>query len=476
MFNFDYSFLSLPKKFYSLTKPSLYKNSDMFISNDDLFNELNLPINRKDELLKEVLSKKNHKQSYAQAYSGHQFGYFTKLGDGRAIIIGEHITSNKQRFDIQLKGGGRTIYSRNGDGKATLSSMLREYIISEAMHYLNIPTSRSLAIIKTNEQIFRENIHEGGVLVRVMKSHIRVGTFENAYYYGSINDLKALTKYTINRLFPEIKNNENPPLDLLNKVMNKQIDLVVNWMRVGFIHGVMNTDNTSLTGDSFDYGPCAFINTYNPYQTYSSIDHNNRYAFGNQKNILKWNLSRFAESLLPVIHENKEKAIKLAQNSIDKFSDIWEKKYYGMMLKKIGIGNNHKALFPLVDELLENMMKMNLDYTNTFTELNNDITQDKKITNNLDFIQWHKKWKKNINKFSSINEGRNLMRKNNPIFIPRNNLVEEAIEKAVDGNQNILQKLLQVTSNPYKYQNDMDEFMKPPEKHVDECYQTYCGT
>ena len=325
MFNFEYSYLSLPDKFHKLTEPFIFPNPEIFIINKKLYSELNLSFDKEKDLINEIFSKHNIKKYFAQAYAGHQFGHFTKLGDGRALIIGEHLTENNNRVDVQLKGSGKTQFSRNGDGKATLKSMLLEYLISEAMYYLNIPTSRSLAVIKTDEQIFRENIQDGSILLRIMKSHIRIGTFEYASYFGSINDLKSLSLYTINRLYPEIKNEENPTISLLNIVMNQQIDLVLNWMRVGFIHGVMNTDNTSISGETFDYGPCAFMNKYNPEQIYSSIDYNRRYAFGNQGIVIKWNISRFAESLLPIIHKDKNKSIKLAQSTIDKFDEIWKK-------------------------------------------------------------------------------------------------------------------------------------------------------
>ena len=476
MFNFDYSYLSLPEKFYSLTKPYLNSCPKVFLLNDQICDKFKLKINNKEKLINLLFSNKNYKESYAQAYAGHQFGHFTKLGDGRAIIIGEHLTKYKQRFDIQLKGGGTTKYSRNGDGKATLSSMLKEYLISEAMHYLNIPSSRSLAVIKTGEQIYRKNKEDGSVLVRMMKSHIRIGTFEYASYFGSNEDLKQLTSYTINRLYPEIKKYKNPPLALLNIVMNIQIDLVINWMRVGFIHGVMNTDNTSISGESFDYGPCAFINTYSPEAVYSSIDYNGRYAFGNQPKIIKWNISRFAEALLPIIHHNQDTALQLAQSVINKFNEIWEKKYYRMMLKKIGINTNDKNLFPLIDELLFLMNKIDMDFTNTFWYLSAEKKSKNKLSSDSDFMQWEKKWHNCINTTSSLNEAKNLMRKNNPVIIPRNNLVDDAIKKAVNGNTAPFNRLLKIFSTPYQYQEELDEFMKPPEKNFEECFQTYCGT
>ena len=475
MFNFDYSYLSLPEKFFSLTKPNLSSSSKVFLLNSQICNKFNLSIN-KEELIKLLFSNKNYRNSYAQAYAGHQFGHFTKLGDGRAIILGEHLTKHNERFDIQIKGGGITQYSRNGDGKATLGSMIREYLISEAMHYLNIPSSRSLAVIKTGENIYRNSIEPGSALVRVMKSHIRVGTFEYASYFGSHEDLKKITSYTINRLYPEISKSDNHPLALLDLVMHKQIDLVVDWMRVGFIHGVMNTDNTSISGESFDYGPCAFMNNYNPETVYSSIDYNGRYAFANQPKIIKWNILRFAESLLPIIHHNKDKSIQLAESVINKFDEIWEKKYYSMMLKKIGIKNHNKSLYPLIDELLLLMKKLKMDYTNTFYFLSKNNFNESQISSNSNFIKWQKKWIKTVKKTNYFKESKCLMKKYNPVFIARNHLVDEAINEAVNGDITLINKLLEILSAPYQYQDNLKKFMKPSSANFEECFQTYCGT
>ena len=476
MFNFDYSYLSLPEKFYSLTKPHLNSCPKVFLLNDQMCDKFELKINNKEKLINLLFSNKNYKESYAQAYAGHQFGHFTKLGDGRAIIIGEHVTKHNKRFDIQLKGGGITQYSRNGDGKATLGSMLREYLISEAMHYLNIPSSRSLAVIKTGETTYRRYKEEGSILVRVMKSHIRVGTFEYASYFGSSEDLKKITSYSINRLYPEISKCDNHALALLDIVMQKQIDLVVDWMRVGFIHGVMNTDNTSISGESFDYGPCAFINTYDPKTVYSSIDHNGRYAFGNQPKIIKWNILKLAEALLPIIHDNEDKSIQLAQSVINNFDEIWERKYYGMMLKKIGFNSHDINLYPLIDELLLLMKKLKMDYTNTFSFLSQDNFNANQISRNTDFIKWQKKWNKSINKKTSLKEAKHLMRKYNPIFIARNHLIDEAIKKADNGDTIYINKILEILSKPYQYQDGLEEFIKPPSPNFEECFQTYCGT
>lgn len=477
-FNFDNSYLSLPDKFYSLVKPEIFPRPEIFLLNNHLGNELNVVRESQEGLLSTFVGKHSgqNSASFAQAYAGHQFGHFTKLGDGRAIVLGEHVTEDRLRFDIQLKGSGRTQYSRGGDGKATLKAMLREYLISEAMYYLNIPSSRSLAVIKTGEPVYREDIHDGAAVVRVMKSHIRVGTFEYAARFGSIDDIKALTNYTVKRLFPEIEEDENRTVNFLNKVMEEQIDLVANWMRVGFIHGVMNTDNTAVSGETFDYGPCAFMNTYHPDTVYSSIDSNYRYAFGNQPKIIKWNMARFAEALLPVIHENEEKSLARAQVAIDGFDTIWKNKHYDTMLKKIGFDTNDPAYYGLVDELLDLMKRLKMDYTNTFRDLSLEtVSQDSPI-HHTDFIPWFKKWKDTINIVVGMNQALLLMRKHNPMIIPRNHIVEQALDEAVDGNLRLYDRLLSVISTPYEYQEGLDEFMKPSDSGFEANYQTFCGT
>jgi len=477
-YNFDYSYLTLPNIFYSVVKPTSIIKPEIVLVNHDLSAKLDISFqNMVDlDLLLYGSNINNLERSYAQAYAGHQFGYFTKLGDGRAIVIGEHITSKNERFDVQIKGSGKTIYSRGGDGKATLKSILREYLMSEAMHYLNIPSSRSLAVFKTGDVVIRDAIQEGAVLTRVMKSHLRIGTFEYASQFGSIDDLKAITNYTIRRLFPHIEFDENPVISFLNSVMKLQIDLVVNWMRVGFIHGVMNTDNTSISGETFDYGPCAFINTYHPNTVYSSIDLNGRYAFGNQPEIIKWNIARFAEALLPIIHENKEKSIELAQNVIDGFDACWKERYYGMMLNKIGIESNNSKLYMLVDELLELMNNLKLDYTNTFFALSQDIYSTDNPNNTIEFNNWLKKWRYTIDNSNGMQQALILMHANNPVFIPRNHLVEQALEDAVKGNFSLFENLLRVWSKPYLLQPNDRLFMMQSDLDFEKNYQTFCGT
>ncbi len=475
-FNFQYTYLTLPDKFYSLANPEQFPQPNLFLLNQVLCDQLHVSIKNKEALMQALLVKKSNTLSYAQAYAGHQFGHFTKLGDGRAIIIGEHLLNTNQLFDIQLKGSGKTPYSRGGDGKATLKAMLREYLISEAMHHLKIPTSRSLAIIKTGDTVNREITQEGAALVRVMKSHLRVGTFEYAARFTSIDDLRAFFNYSASRLHPDVLANNNPVLSFLKKVMAIQIDLVAEWMRVGFIHGVMNTDNTSISGETFDYGPCAFMNTFNPDTVYSSIDRNGRYAFGNQPRIIKWNIARFAEALLPIMHENQEMSLTLAQDAIDEFDAIWQKKYYSMMLNKIGIQVHNAMNYKLVDELLELMKKYKLDYTNTFRNLSaNLLLEDSKMSDG-EFKYWFKKWKESLVETVGKEHAIQLMNAHNPFVIPRNHLVENALDDAVNGNMETFEKTLTILSKPYQYQAGIEAFTKPSEIGFERNYQTFCGT
>ena len=310
-FNFDNTYSNLSELLINNVKPTIVRSPKLIILNKGLANDLDLDFDLIDESLISSLLSGNilleGSKTIAQAYAGHQFGYLTMLGDGRAILIGEHLNSKNLRFDIQLKGSGRTQFSRNGDGRATLTSMLREYLISEAMHGLEIPTTRSLSVVETGENIQRETTQMGGILTRVASSHIRVGTFQ---YIAMNNDIKALedlTLYSLNRHFSNNKIDSNPAITLLKIVRDKQISLIVNWMRVGFIHGVMNTDNMTISGETIDYGPCAFINTYNPKTVFSSIDINGRYSFENQSIIAHWNISRFAETLIPLLNPSRKK-------------------------------------------------------------------------------------------------------------------------------------------------------------------------
>jgi serine/tyrosine/threonine adenylyltransferase len=478
MFNLEYSYLSLPSKFYQVVKPAAFSKLETVLLNETLVKEMNLPVVNQEDVISFLLEKDSGSSitSFAQAYAGHQFGNFTRLGDGRAIVLGEHLSSHMERIDIQLKGSGRTLYSRGGDGKATLKAMLREYLVSEAMHYLNIPSSRSLLVAKTGESVQREKLQDGAVVVRLMKSHIRIGTFEYAAHFLTTEDLQALTDYTIDRLYPEIKEEENPALGLLKKVMFVQIDLVVHWMRVGFIHGVMNTDNVAISGETFDYGPCAFMNAYHPETVFSSIDTGGRYAYGNQPNIIKWNIARFAEALLPILHPNPDTALQLAQACIDEFDHIWQKKYYQMMLNKLGIESNNPTLYSLVDELLDLMKRLKIDYTNTFWDLSQEISLADSPINNPDLQPWLEKWRHAVEDVSEIGQAKQLMNKYNPAFVPRNHLVEQALDEAIKGDRSLYQSLLSVLLQPYRYQNNLDKFRAPSDLDFERSYQTFCGT
>jgi uncharacterized protein YdiU (UPF0061 family) len=479
MFQFDTSYFNLPEKFYSKQNPEKGSNPEIILFNETLFEELNIP-KLKDEQILSILSGNEIQPGstpFAQAYAGHQFGHFTMLGDGRAIVLGEHLTKDQKRFDIQLKGAGATDYSRRGDGRATVKAMLREYLISEAMHYLKIPTSRSLAVVKTGDEVYREEVHDGGVLTRVMKSHLRVGTFEYARHFGTKEDLKALTDYTINRLYPEIKEDKKAVESFFLKVINDQIKLVCHWMRVGFIHGVMNTDNTSISSETFDYGPCAFMNHYHPGTVYSSIDRNSRYAFGNQPSILKWNMVRLAETLLPLIDEDADKAIEIAQELIEKFDSIWQVKYKKMMVSKIGFYDEHNNNFILAEELLNLMHKHQLDYTNTFAALTYDIDFENSPLSHPEMQIWLEKWKIVLeNSGISISNAKEIMKQHNPAFIPRNHLVEEALNNAINGDLSYFMCFLEILKTPYSFNKENHDYLLAPENEFESNYQTYCGT
>ena len=347
---FDNTYSKLPDIFKENINPLPVKRPELVVLNKDLAKKLDLnfsDLNNKE--ISELFAGNSlppESNSIAQAYAGHQFGHFTMLGDGRAVLIGEHLSKKKDRYDIQFKGSGKTAFSRNGDGRAALGPMLREYIISEAMHNLSIPTTRSLAVVKTGEEVIRETPLHGAILTRVALSHIRVGTFQYIAARQKKNELETLLNYVIKRHYPNIENSKNKAIDLLKTVLDKQIDLVVNWMRVGFIHGVMNTDNMSISGETIDYGPCAFMDTYDPKTVFSSIDQMGRYAYCNQPIITKWNLSRFAECLIPLIDQDQNKAIQLATEIINTFEKKYEEKWLNMMRDKLGLfGTDEKDKF-----------------------------------------------------------------------------------------------------------------------------------
>jgi len=477
--NFQNSYIELPAKLYKKHLPISVKNPQIIYFNSGLAKELGLEFLSEEKVaVAEYLSGNKIPEGaipISQAYAGHQFGHFTMLGDGRAVLLGEQINQNNQRYDIQLKGSGQTPYSRSGDGRATLSSMLREYIISESIHHLGIPTTRSLAVAQTGEKVYRETVNDGAVLTRIASSHIRVGTFEYVINFCSKEDLEIFIKYVIDRHYPEISDADNPILELLKVVMHKQIDLIVHWIRVGFIHGVMNTDNMSIAGETMDYGPCAFMNTYNPKTVFSSIDINGRYAFGNQSTIAHWNLTVFAGTLLPLISDNKEKAIQLAKDILNKFSEEYSKKWHQMMYEKLGITKPLKDDKVLVDTLLQLMEESKADYTNTFAALTLNKVSDDSLFTSSRFNEWRKQWGNRTNHRDNRIKALKLMQSQNPLVIPRNHLVESALEEAIQGNKSQFNELINLISKPYDYKSNHNKFQTIP-SGFDDCYKTFCGT
>lgn len=479
--NLDNSYARLPKVFFSMIKPNPVRSPKLIKLNESLATALGLDIEylqSKDSL--DVFAGNQIPEggiSLAQAYAGHQFGYFTMLGDGRAMLLGEQIIPQGDRFDIQLKGSGRTPYSRLGDGRATLGPMLREYIISEAMYGLGIPTTRSLAVVTTGETVIRENEHTGAILTRIASSHIRVGTFQYAANWGSVEDIKTLADYTLQRHYPEVIDDENRYLHLLEAVIKRQAKLISQWQLVGFIHGVMNTDNMTISGETIDYGPCAFMDKYDPKTVFSSIDRHGRYAYGNQPSIGKWDLARFAETLLPLLHENQEDAIKIAEEAIDNFDQLYHEYWLSGMRRKLGLFNEEKEDESLINKLLDLMEKHSADFTNTFRALTLDRLEGTPLFESQDFSNWYKLWQERLGRQEeSKDNALELMKKSNPSIIPRNHRVEEALEAAVKyGDFSVMDKLIDVILNPFEYSTKQEEYSKLPQPS--KCgYRTFCGT
>ena len=414
--------------------------------------------------------------SIAQAYAGHQFGHFTTLGDGRAILLGEQITPRGERFDLQLKGSGPTPYSRRGDGRAALGPMLREYIISEAMHGLGIPTTRSLAVAATGEMVYRETALPGAVLTRVAASHIRVGTFQWAAGAGDESAVRALVDYTIQRHYPELANAADPVYALLEAVIERQAALIAQWMLVGFVHGVMNTDNMAVSGETIDYGPCAFMDTYDPATVFSSIDARGRYAYGNQPAIAQWNLSRFAETLLPLLHAEEERAVAKATAALSQFATRYQHHWLAGMRRKLGLFTEETDDKALVDSLLAWMQKAKADFTNTFAELRTILEADDARGTDNEFLGWHERWLARLARQpQSLEQVDEMRRAHNPAFVPRNHLVEAALAAAGQNDLSTLEQLLDVLARPYDHARQAPEYRMPaPESGV--CYQTFCGT
>ena len=477
--NFDNSYSRLPDSFKETIDPVKVKKPELVLFNKDLAKNIDLDFsNIKNEELSALFSGNllpKNSNSIAQAYAGHQFGHFTMLGDGRAVLIGEHLSKNKKRYDIQFKGSGKTAFSRNGDGRAALGPMLREYIISESMHHLNIPTTRSLAVVKTGESVMRDTELIGAILPRVASSHIRVGTFQYIAARKNEDELKMLLEHVINRHYPNIDKAKNKSIEILKIVLEKQVDLVVHWMRVGFIHGVMNTDNMSISGETIDYGPCAFMDVYDPKTVFSSIDRTGRYAYCNQPVITKWNLARFAECLIPLIDKDQNNAIKIATEIINSFENKYEEKWLNMMRDKLGLFGDEKNDQSLILDLLTWMHEVKADYTNTFCHLMGEKIELKKYYEDKRFLNWTERWKNRL-KLNNYSPEKylQLMRSVNPLVIPRNHKVEEVLDSANQNNFQPLTKLIEILSKPYLQNQKITEYQLPSNQK--EKYQTFCGT
>ncbi len=479
--NFDNSYARLPKLFFTTLNLNPVRSPELIILNDSLAISLGLDaLSLQSNASIAVFAGNQVPEGalpLAQAYAGHQFGHFTMLGDGRALLLGEQITPLGERVDIGLKGSGRTPYSRGGDGRAALGPMLREYIISEAMYALGIPTTRSLAVVTTGDAVIRETEQSGAILTRIAASHLRVGTFQYAANWGTVLDLRILADYTLGRHFSGADAAENPYFFLLQEVVKRQAALIAQWQLVGFIHGVMNTDNMALSGETIDYGPCAFMDSYDPATVFSSIDKRGRYAYGNQPDIAAWNLARFAETLLPLLDANQEQAVKLAESAIADFTRLFHDHWLAGMRGKLGLFNEETQDEVLIENLLRIMKEHRADYTNTFRALTFNLLEDTDLFDSADFSQWHAQWKARLDRQAEPrNVSQQWMQSNNPAIIPRNHRVEAALEAAVkQGDYSVMHRLLKVLSTPYAHSPEQAEYTTPPA--LSNCpYKTFCGT
>jgi len=487
-FAFENTYARLPDRFYARLNPTPVAAPRLVRLNEKLAVHLGLDPERLASpegvalLAGNRLPEKG--EPIAMAYAGHQFGGFVpQLGDGRAILLGEVIDRDGVRRDIQLKGSGRTPFSRSGDGRAALGPVLREYIVSEAMAALGIPTTRSLAAVMTGETVWRETALPGAVLTRVASSHIRIGTFQYFAARCDIDALKQLADYVIARHYPQAAMAPNRYRALLDAVIARQVELIAKWMQVGFIHGVMNTDNMSIAGETIDFGPCAFMDTYDSGTVYSSIDHGGRYAYGNQPRIGQWNLARFAETLLPLLGENEEAALKEAQDAIDSFAELFEAAHLAGFRRKLGLFDVREGDPALIQDLLDRMAAQNADFTLTFRALcDAAVSPDDSVVRALfaepkTFDEWAVKWRARLEEETIAPALRqSAMRSVNPAFIPRNHLVEEAIAGAVN-NQDFspFETLITVLASPYAKQAHFARYAQPPRRE-EVVHQTFCGT
>ncbi|GMR01459.1 MAG: YdiU family protein [Gammaproteobacteria bacterium] len=493
---FSNQYITLGKTFYTKTSPSPVTSPEMVGFNENLCEVLGLSSADLNSSEGTAVFAGNlipdGAEPLAMAYAGHQFGHFNpQLGDGRAILLGELVGPDGNRFDMQLKGSGRTFYSRDGDGRAALGPVLREYLVSEAMAKLGLPTTRALAAVTTGEDVARERLLPGGIITRIATSFVRVGTFE---YFSSRGDVEAIHKladFVIDRNYPQARDSINPYVALLKGVVDKQAALIAQWMQLGFIHGVMNTDNMSIAGETIDYGPCAFMDAYDHDQVFSSIDRHGRYAYSNQPSIGLWNLTRLAESLLPLLAENTEAAVAVAKDVLKTYVETYDNNWLACMRSKCGLTENTDETSKaddkvLIEELFNIMAENNADFTLTFFYLSRlssqgTTAQDRDIRSLFDnpaqFDNWTLKWRKRFTEESISDEERQAkMCAVNPVYIPRNHQIEAAIRAAEDNNDfSVFHALHDVLQDPYVQQEGKEDYMLPP-KPDEVVKQTFCGT
>ncbi len=483
--DFDNSYIKLPGRFYTRQPPVPVSDPALIAVNHALSEHLGIDPRwlESDEGVNVIAGNQvpEGSEPIATVYAGHQFGQWNpRLGDGRAILLGEVIAKDGERYDIQLKGSGITPYSRNGDGRAPLGPIVREYIVSEAMAALGIPTSRTLAAVTTGDGVYRESRLDGGVLARVAKSHIRIGTLQ---YFASLDDreaLKLLVDHVIDRHYPQVRTAENPVLAMYEQVMRRVAHLVARWQSIGFIHGVMNTDNMLLSGETIDYGPCAFMDTFDSAAVYSSIDHQGRYAYRNQPPISHWNIGCLGQTLIPLLADDAEAATKLAQGAVNQFPDLYYKEHQSIFNRKLGLSTVIEGDDELVNDFLDLLEKGRYDFTLAFRRLSELPVDSETIKPLFDFPasfgDWLARWRTRCEQEDSSTETRHRqMISTNPAFIPRNHLVEQSIEMAYAGDYTLFHRLNKRLSKPFQYDREDEDLAKPPEP--DQIVkQTFCGT
>jgi len=484
---FQHSYSALPGQFYARVVPTAVADPKVVVFNARLADELGLDpgfLASEAALMFSANRLPEDADPIAMAYAGHQFGVFVpSLGDGRALLLGELRGRDGRVRDVQLKGAGLTPFSRNGDGRAALGPMLREYLISEAMHALGVPTSRSLAVVTTGETVYRRGALAGAVLTRVAASHIRVGTFQYFSARGDGAALRQLLEYVIARHYPSARESAVPALAVLQEVAHRQARLIADWMRLGFIHGVMNTDNMAVSGETLDYGPCAFMDEYDPRTVFSSIDHGGRYAYANQPAIAQWNLARFAETLLPLIDCDTDKAVAMASAALESFIAQFDTLFLTALTAKVGLCTEMEGDVELIRQLLATMQRSRADLTLTFRRLATVAEHPAEVASlrqlfhgDAGLDEWLSQWRQRLTRDpQTAAERARSMRAANPAFIPRNHRVQAALDAAEGGDYQPFEKLLAILQRPYDDQPEFSEYLRPPQP-AERVLQTFCGT